>query len=203
MTITRPKDAAALLILDQQAHKVLLGRKDGQYTVPLAFLDSSDGKAPGPFRKISTTRLGAPEHRASAFMDAALRASVEHLGLMITTQIDPPPPPARGLWGRIARHGLIPDRMQLTYLGRALSPADAPERWHIRVFTAPYGAVANSLRRTAPTDRPVWMGPDEAQDVLSHSPVAPFPGLAFKYLGAHPKPLLASYRSGRLRLSRL
>ena len=203
MTTIRPKDAAALLLIDPQNHKVLLGRKDGQYTVPVAFIETNDGKAPGPFRKISSKRLGAPERKAPVFMDAALRACVEHLGLMITTHMDPPPPASTGLWGRIARHGLIPDRMQLTYLGRALSPSDQDHRWHTRVFAAPYGAVANPLRRTAPTDRPVWMSPEEARDAIKTSPVSLFPELAFKYLGAHPKPLLASYRAGRLRLSRL
>lgn len=200
----RPKDMSALIVADPHGRKLALGRIAGEVRLPMVALESADGRPAGDER-ISHKRLGASETRAPAFMDAALRAGFERLGMLIAKpSLDPETDlPSPGLWARLSRHRLVPDRDALTYLGRAISPVDAPERQHVRVFTAPLAAVTNSLKVRGSMDRLVWLTPEAAERALSGTPLAPFAGTALSALGGRPRPILVSYRAGLRRVARL
>lgn len=200
----RAKDMSALIIADPHARKLALGRVDGEARLPMAALERADGRPAGDER-ISKTRLGAPQTRAAAFMDAALRAGFERLGMLIARPaLDPETDlPSPGLWARLSRHRLEPDREALTYLGRAISPVEAPERAHVRVFAAPLARVTNSLKVRGSMDRLVWLSPEAAERALKGTPVEPFAAMALPALGGRPRPLMVSYRAGRRRIARL
>jgi len=198
----RPRDAAALIVSDPFTGRVLLAAGDHGARLPAEVLHGADGRDDGPAPHISKARLGAAESRAPAFMDAALRAGFGHLGLLIARPC-PPHGELPGLWGRIRRHGLAPDRTRLTYLGRALSPTDAVERIHLRVFAAPLSAAANSLMRSPARAEPLWLTPAEAAEALKDPAARPFAERALKMLGSRARPIMVSFRSGQARISAL
>lgn len=201
---SRARDMSALIIADPHGRRLALGRISGEAHLPMVTLESADGRSGGG-QRISRKRLGTSETRAPAFMDAALRAGFERLGMLIAKpSLDPETDlPSPGLWARLSRHRLVPDREALTYLGRAISPVEAPGRQHVRVFTAPLARVTNSLKVRGSMDRLVWLTPEGAERALSGTPLEPFAGLALSALGGRPRPILVSYRTGRRRIARL
>jgi len=198
----RPRDAAALIIADPFTGRLLFAAGRQGPRLPVAALTGDDGTDDGPAPHISQARLGAPEARAPAFMDAALRAGFGHLGLLIARSCTPASG-ASGLWGRTRRHGLAPDRTKLTYLGRALSPTDAVERLHLRVFTAPLAAAANSLIGPETRADPVWLTPADAAADLKDPAARPFAERALNVLGSRARPIMVSFRSGQSRITAL
>lgn len=199
----RAKDKAALIIADPHARKLAFGRVDGVARLPVVPLERSDGRHEGNER-ISRKRLGASETKTPAFMDAALRAGFEGLGMLIAKPaIEPDILPAPGLWARLSRHHLEPDRAALTYLGRALSPADAPERAHVRVFAAPLAQVANSVKVRGSMERVLWLTPEAAGRALAGNDLEPFAEMALSALGGRPRPIMVSWRAGQRRIARL
>jgi hypothetical protein len=203
--MSRPRPAAALIIADPVTRRVALGRIGNEIAAPITALADGDGASPAPCRRIGQPRLGERPERSPAFMDAAIRAGFEALGLLIARPAPggAVPPAIPGVWGRLAQHGLEPDRAALTYLGRAVSPADAPPRWHARIFAAPLSRVSNSVRQPGRMDRLVWMAPEEAEAALDDPALAPFPALALRHLGARPRPALVTFRAGRRTVARL
>jgi hypothetical protein len=110
---------------------------------------------------------------------------------------------AEGGWGRLAHHRLAPDRRALTFLGRALDPADALERRHARVFAASIAQVSNSIKRRGRAERTVWMTPENAAKALEDPAMEPFLEMAPGALGGRPRPLKVSFRAGQRLQSRL
>lgn len=198
------RDMSALILVDPHARKLAAGRVDGSARLPMVALERSDGRQPGSER-LSRKRLGAPQSRTPAFMDAALRAGFERLGMLIARpsvggeNLLPPP----GLWARLSRHRLEPDRAALVYLGRALSQADASERFHVRVFAAALSSVANSLKVRGSMDRVVWLTGEAAERSLSEPALEPFIARALDAFDQEPQPVLVSFRSGRRRITGL
>lgn len=195
---TRPYECAALLLADPHSRRIALARRAGALIAPQTRLERSDGVAGGPAPSISRARLGCAERRAGAFQDAALRAVYEELGQLIARPaLYGEPLPVGGGWGRLARHRLAPERTALTYLGRALDPADAETRRHMRVFAAPLSRVSNSIKRRGRADRIVWMTPENAAAALDDPALTPFLELALSALGGRPRPLRVGFRAGR------
>lgn len=198
----KPRDAASLIMADPFSGRILLAGGAGGLRLPVETLQPGDGACeaqPGP--AISRTRLGAQEDRAHAFMDAALRAAFSQLGLLIARPC-PPETGLPGLWGRMRRHGLAPDRTRLTYLGRSISPTDEADRRHVRVFAAPLAAATNSLIRGAPEEA-AWLSPDEAAMRLKDPAASVFAGRALRMLGSRARPVLVSFRAGQARIAAL
>jgi len=200
----RPADCAVLLLADKEGRRIALARREGRLLAPLAFLERGDGDAAVNAPPVTRKHLGAPEHRAAAFQDAALRALYEELGQLIARPAYPAPQgPLHGGWERLARHRLAPDRSALTCLGRAIDPAEWPERRHVRVFTAPLSRVSNSIKRRGRAEKTVWMTPADAAEALDDPALEPFPELCFQAMGARFRPLMTSFRLGQRRLSRI
>ncbi|MGJ3230337.1 MAG: hypothetical protein ACFE0P_00895 [Oceanicaulis sp.] len=200
----RPYECAVLLLVDPHSRRIALARRDGDLVAPSARLERSDGAADGPAPRISKTRLGCAEARARTFQDAALRAVYEELGQLIARPaLIGERLPAGGGWGRLARHRLAPERAALTYLGRALDPAEAQTRRHMRVFAAPLSKVSNSIKRRGRAERIVWMTPENAATALGDPALTPFLDMALAALGGRPRPVRVTFRAGQRMETRL
>lgn len=202
MTV-RPVDMSAILLVDPHARRIALARDGDHLKVPQGRLKRGDGERLFEAPQISRKRLGAPEAKASAYMDAAIRALDDALGQLLARPMTTPlPVPANSPWARLARHHLQPDRTALTYLGRALDPVELPQRRHVRVFAAPFSRVSNSVKRRG-AERTAWVAPETLSDVLQDEALTVFGELAMKVLGGRPRPLLVSFRAGQRQEVRL
>lgn len=201
---SRMQDGGVLLLVDVQARRIALARRDGHLLAPWSRVQRGDGAAQVRGGTISKTRLGADPARLAQFQDAALRAVYEELGQLIARPSVPGASlAAEGGWGRLAHHRLAPDRRALTFLGRALDPADSSERRHARVFAASVAHVSNSIKRRGRAERTVWMTPENAATALNDPALEPFLEMAPGALGGRPRPLKVSFRSGQRLQSRL
>lgn len=193
--MSRPADTAALVLIDPHSGRLALGRDETGLVTPMVRPARGDGAGPVTTPALPQTALGAPESRTAAFQDASLRALFECLGQLVAR---PAPVDARltreGGWGRIARHQLVPDRAALVYLGRAIDPVDAPQRRHVRVFTAPLSAVSNSIKRRGRCERLVWLDPAAAEHSLDDPALTPF--LLRALQGAGTPALKVTFRAG-------
>jgi 8-oxo-dGTP pyrophosphatase MutT (NUDIX family) len=129
----RPRDAASLVLLRQgpQGPEVLMGRRAGGhrflphvYAFPGGRLDSSD-RSQIPLNNLKYNDNFIEYHFAckppvaTALAVAALRETWEETGIAL---------------GRIEGGRLVPDLAGLTYLCRAITPAESPIRFHARFF---------------------------------------------------------------------
>ena len=200
----RLQDGSVLLLVDVQARRIALARREGRLLAPFSRVKRGDGAADTPGGALSRERLGADPARLTAFQDAGLRAVYEELGQLIARPAIPGAPlAADGGWGRLALHRLAPDRRALTYLGRAIDPAEARERRHARVFAASIARVSNSIKRRGRAERTVWMTPENAATALEDQALEPFLEMAPGALGGRPRPLKVSFRTGQRLQSRL
>lgn len=195
----RPADFACLLLADAPTGRLALGRDITGLTLPLARPQSGDGIGRAP--ELPHGWLAAPPARTAVFQDAALRALFETLGQLIARPATGDAELARtGAWGRIARHGLAPDRAALRFLGRAIDPSGAPQRRHVRVFAAPISAVSNSLKRRGRCERLVWLDPAAAGS-LDDPTLEPF--LAHALTSPDAAPIRVTFRTGQRRIQPL
>lgn len=193
--MSRPADTAALLLIDPHSGRLALGRDDTGLVTPMARPERGDGAGPVTTPTLPRAALGAPETRTAAFQDAALRALFECLGQLAARPAAADAKLTReGGWGRIARHQLVPDRAALVYLGRVIDPVDAPNRRHVRVFTAPLSAVSNSIKRRGRCERLVWLDAENAERNLDDPALIPFLSRALR--GAEAPALKVTFRAG-------
>ena len=192
-------NAAAIVIADVHARRIAAARKGGQVYLPERAPDRDDGRLGGQAQQIPKPALGAAPSRTAAFMDAALAAAFEELGMLVARPARVRAAPTREAegWDRMRLHGLEPDRGALVYLGRAMTPpGDAPRR-HVRVFAAPWSAVTNSLMRPAEAERTLWLDPQAVEDRLGEAAMAPFGARALSALQRPTAPVRVSFRQGR------
>jgi hypothetical protein len=200
----RLQDGSITLLVDVQARRIALARRDGHLLAPWDWIQPGDGAADAPGGRVSKERLGAEPARLAAFQDAALRAVYEELGQLIARPARPGAALASdGGWGRLALHRLAPDRRALTFLGRAIDPADSRQRRHARVFAASIAHVSNYIKRRGRAERTVWMTPENAASALNDPALEPFLEMAPGALGGRPRPLKVSFRAGQRLQSRL
>ena len=129
----RPKDAASLVLLRRgpEGPEVLMGRRAGGhrflphlYAFPGGRIDSSD-RSESRYNNLKyndnfiESNLACTPQQATALAVAALRETWEETGIAL---------------GRIEAGRLRPDLAGLTYLCRAITPADSPIRFHARFF---------------------------------------------------------------------
>ena len=199
----RPINMATLILADPHSRQLALVRTETGYGLPMARPARGDGLAEFGGPVISRKRLGAPETQTGAFMDAAIRALSEELGQLLARPLSSDVRvPGTNPWARLTRHHLQPDRDSLTYLGRALDPAEAETRRHVRVFTAPVARISNSVKRRG-GERIAWVSPEKAPDLLKDEALNVFAETALASLGGRPRPLMVSFRAGQPRQVRL
>lgn len=140
----KPKDAASLILVRRSSAgplEILLGRRAGKhrflpdvYAFPGGRVDSSDlldtiSKTININRNIIST-MSCPPDLAGALALAALRETWEETGIVL---------------GQVEAGRLRPDASGLFYLGRAITPAESPIRFHARFFLQDVSGLPVSL----------------------------------------------------------
>ena len=197
------ENTAAIAIVDRHAARMALAHGPKGLRLPEAGLHASDGCVAASMTMLNKAALGADRTRSAAFADAAIRAAYDTLGWLIARRAEAPTGSTGPLSGleRLSVHQLAPARGDLVYLGRALSPAGATRRRHVRVFAASFASVSNSLVRPASARGIAWLTPAEAEAQLSDPLTAPFAARVVNAFSARHKALMVSFRAGR-RLTR-
>ena len=144
----RPRDAASLILTRGAGgtREVLMGRRasrhaflPGAYVFPGGRVDAVDGRMrPATPLDAQTSRYlaraGGPG-RAHAIAMTAIRETFEETGLLLGAPGDPGPSEDES-WAAIKALGQAPDLAQLSYLGRAITPAESPIRFDARFLIA-------------------------------------------------------------------
>lgn len=137
-----PRDAASLLVYRRRGRgvEVLMGRRrrearftPGVYVFPGGRVEPDDRRA-RPATELLHGDVGAyrsPAH-ARALAMAAVRETAEETGLVLGVPGEVGA--GAGGWGIFRALGVAPPLHRLRYIGRAITPAYSPWRYHARFF---------------------------------------------------------------------
>ncbi len=142
----RPRDAATLIVMRRARRGLacLMGRRredarflPGCFVFPGGAVESADRVA-RPASRLDLAHLGAMgvggnAAVATALATAAVRETWEETGVMIAAPGDVGPAPG-ATFDEMRRRGVAPALGRLVYLGRAITPAGHPIRFHARFF---------------------------------------------------------------------
>ena len=142
----RPRDAATLIVVrrGRRGLACLMGRRredarflPGCFVFPGGAVESADRVA-RPASRLDLAHLGAMgvggnAAAATALATAAVRETWEETGVMIAALGDVGPAPG-ATFDEMRRRGVAPALGRLVYLGRAITPARHPIRFHARFF---------------------------------------------------------------------
>lgn len=158
--MVRPRDAATLVVTrgEGESLRVLLGRRPPRdrfmpnvHVFPGGRVDRQDASTTVAGELVPSVALRlekkAGRARARAIAIAALRETWEETGL---------------LFGERNRGGILPDLSHLDYLGRAITPAGNPIRYHARFLRAPVEQARGRLRSNGELLDLGWYSIDEA-----------------------------------------
>jgi 8-oxo-dGTP pyrophosphatase MutT (NUDIX family) len=208
----RPRNAASLILMRHRGGhvEVLLGRRARAhaflpdfYVFPGGRLDRDDHRVTpaSPLRPEVTRRvaLSCPRASAQAYALAAVRETSEEVGLVIGSPSAHVHPPS---WRGFAGAGLLPALDALDYVGRAITPPEAPIRYHNRFFLVDGRHAKGELRSNGELLDLGWRTIEEAL-ALGLVDVTEFMlGEATRLFrgetsGRHRKTPLFGYRGGR------
>jgi len=157
-TPVRPVDAASLLIVrcGSSGVEVLMGRRPenarfaaGVYVFPGGKVERADfkAKATGALKRsiVGKLAVAASRQRASAFAKAAVREAYEETGLLLGAPGDVGDV-NNASWSEIRRKGLAPALGKMDYVGRAITYARSPIRFHARFFCTKAKYVSGEIR---------------------------------------------------------
>jgi 8-oxo-dGTP pyrophosphatase MutT (NUDIX family) len=154
----KPRHAASLVLTRRRngVTQILMGRRPAKAVFPEAYVfpggrvDTSDAKVT-PSAPMSPEALaelcargGCTPALARALATTAIRETFEETGLILAGQGDPGR--RDGAWEHFAGLGLAPAHDRLRFLGRAITPAAAPVRFHARFFLADGDAVQGDIK---------------------------------------------------------
>ena len=181
-----PRDAATLILIRNapQQPEVLLGRRQtsarfmpGFYVFPGGGIEQDDYRVGAASelapelveRAARVPEFGGDREYFRAMACAAVRETVEETGLMLSA------PGAigedlEGGWKMMRAAGVAPALEAMRYVGRAITPAESPIRFHARFFAASADAVEGDLQPTAELDDVVWVPLSETLDLALASP---------------------------------
>lgn len=142
----RPRDAATLIVIRtcDRGPMCLMGRRHadsafmpGWFVFPGGSVDGAD-RAANSASQLDLTRIGAMgvggrARAARALATAAVRETYEEAGVMIADPGDVGNAPGP-TFDEMRRRGVAPALGRLVYLGRAITPAISPIRFHARFF---------------------------------------------------------------------
>ena len=157
----RPRDAATLIVLrrGRRGLACLMGRRredarflPGCFVFPGGAVEGAD-RAARPASRLDLAHLGAmgvggDAAAATALATAAVRETWEEAGVMIAAPGDVGTAPG-ATFDEMRRRGVAPALGRLVYLGRAITPARHPVRFHARFFLTLVGHGRNGLRDDA------------------------------------------------------
>lgn len=144
----KPRHAASLVLTRKRdgVTQILMGRRPAKAVFPEAYVfpggrvDPSDSTV-APSAPMSAEALaelcargGCTPSLARALATTAIRETFEETGLIVAGTGDPGR--RDGTWEQFATLGLAPAHDRLRFLGRAITPAAAPVRFHARFFLA-------------------------------------------------------------------
>ena len=171
----KPRHAASLVLVRRRkgVTQILMGRRSAKAVFPEAYvfpggrLDRSDGFI-APSAHLSEQALaelcergGCTPALARGLATAAIRETFEETGLLIAGRGDVGL--SEGTWAEFAAMGLAPAHDRLRFLGRAITPASAPVRFHARFFAADGDAVEGDLKSNGELTALDWYPLDHAQ----------------------------------------
>ncbi len=147
----RPRDAATLIVVRPggTGPLCLMGRRHadseflpGYYVFPGGAVERTDGGAkpasPLDLAHLAAMGVGGNARAAAALGVAAVRETFEETGIMVADPGDVGSAPG-ATFDEMRRRGVAPALGRLVYLGRAITPADSPIRFHARFFLARLG----------------------------------------------------------------
>ena len=159
----RPKDAATLLILDQDkqgAIRLLMGRRHmrhtfmpGKFVFPGGRVDPGDSRIgnvlpyhPGVEAKLSEgLKNSKSSARVRAFALAAIRETYEEAGLFIGQKSSGNAMRLGSGFEAFAERGIQPDLSGLRMIARAITPPQRPRRFDTRFLAVWANAIADQL----------------------------------------------------------
>lgn len=154
----KPRHAASLILTKRVNDDVLvlMGRRPARAVFPEAYVfpggrfDLGDSRiVPGSPLSEKTLqdlceRGGCTPALARGLATTAVRETFEETGLLLAAQGHPGN--AVGTWAEFASLGLAPALNELRFLGRAITPASAPVRFHARFFLADGERLTGTLK---------------------------------------------------------
>jgi len=154
----KPRHAASLVLTRRRNDDllVLMGKRPARAVFPEVWvfpggrLDLGDSKiapsAPLSEKTLSDLceRGGCTSAMAQGLATTAIRETYEETGLFLAAEGHPGT--EEGSWAEFARQGLAPAHNHLRFLGRAITPASAPVRFHARFFLADGELLTGSLK---------------------------------------------------------
>lgn len=173
--LVEPKDAASLLLLrrGERGLSVLMGQRrpdasfaPSAYVFPGGTLEPGDGQVDC----VSDLRSGLKDLMAascdsdfaSTLAVTAVRETFEETGLLLGGAGDVGAVAGR-TWARLRTEGMAPALDRLDYLGRALTPAWSPIRFHARFFVALADQATGSLGGDGELSDLRWVSLDDAE----------------------------------------
>lgn len=173
----RPRHAASLVLVRRSARgvEVLMGRRPPKAVFPEAYvfpggrLDPSDAAvspsthlAPAVLEELRAHGACTPQ-LARGLANAAIRETFEETGLLVVAPGDPIA--THGAWATFKAQGIAPAHDRLRFLGRAITPASAPVRFHARFFVADGEHVEGSIISNGELSNIGWYALDEARQL--------------------------------------
>ena len=147
----RPRDAATLIVVrpGKSGFRCLMGRRHadseflpGYYVFPGGAVERSDRSArpasPLDLTHLAAMGVGGNARTAAALGVAAVRETFEETGVMVADPGEVGITPGAS-FDEMRRRGVAPALGRLVYLGRAITPAHSPIRFHARFFLARLG----------------------------------------------------------------
>lgn len=170
----KPRHAASLVLTRRRGGvtQILMGRRPAKAVFPEAYVfpggrvDKADATvAPAsPMSEAALAELcargGCTPALARALATTAIRETFEETGLLVAAAGDTGR--RDGAWEHFASLGLAPAHDRLRFLGRAITPASAPVRFHARFFLADGDAVEGEIRGNGELSRIDWYPLDHA-----------------------------------------
>ena len=212
-TPVRPRDAASLILTRGSGSncKVLMGQRasrhaflPGAYVFPGGRVDAGDGRVqPATHLDADTNdylaRAGG-KSRARAFAMTAVRETFEETGLLLGAPGDPGRSSDES-WAAIKAMGQAPDLARLSYLGRAITPAESPIRFDARFLVADGAHAEGTLSGSGELLDLHWISISEAMHLTIADVTEFMLGELARFLAASPggrraRPLFR-YRKGR------
>lgn len=171
----RPRHAASLVLVRRSSHgpEILMGRRPPKAVFPEAYvfpggrLDVSDS-AVAPSTHLAASVLeelrahgACTPQLARGLANAAIRETFEETGLLLAAPGDPGT--EQGPWAAFRAKGIAPAHDRLRFLGRAITPASAPVRFHARFFVADGEHVEGAIVGNGELSDIRWYPLDEAR----------------------------------------
>jgi 8-oxo-dGTP pyrophosphatase MutT (NUDIX family) len=170
----KPRNAASLVLVRRHkgAPHILMGRRSKKsvfpefYVFPGGRVDKSDAVVT-PSAHLSEQALnelcergGCTPDLARALATAAIRETFEETGLLIANSGNVGL--SEGTWAEFAARGVAPAHDRLRFIGRAITPATAPVRFHARFFVADGDQAEGDLQGNGELEALDWYPLDKA-----------------------------------------